>query len=270
LIHGMACSPARVIGWVVLAALALGALLAPVLAPFDPRLATGLPLRAPGDGHVLGTNDIGQDVWSELLWGARASLMVAASVALISTALSWGVGILAGLWRAGEGVLMAVTDLLLALPSLLLFLLVLALVGPSEVHLILALGLLSWPAFARVVRARVLAVKREPYVDAARALGATPLRIALRHVAPATAELLPAKVVLTVRFAIFAEATLAFLGLGDPTARSWGTTLGWAFANPLVWASAAWTWWVLPPALAIVLAILGTTLLATSSDRPGV
>jgi ABC-type dipeptide/oligopeptide/nickel transport system permease subunit len=83
---------------------------------------------------------------------------------------------------------------------------------------------------------------------------------------PATLELLPAKLVLTVRFALFAEATLAFLGLGDPSARSWGTMLGWAFSNPLAFATGSWTWWVIPPALAIVAAVLGTTLLATSFE----
>jgi peptide/nickel transport system permease protein len=132
----------------------------------------------------------------------------------------------------------------------------------------LALGLLSWPAFARIVRARVITVDAEPYVEAARALGGTPLHIARHHVFPATLELLPAKLILTVRFALFAEATLAFLGLGDPSARSWGTMLGWAFSDPLTFAGGSWTWWVLPPALAIVAAVLGTTLLATSFESP--
>src|SRR5439155_18423812 len=125
--------------------------------------------------------------------------------------------------------------------------------GPGQLHLMLVVGLLSWPAWARVVRARVIGVRREPYIEAARALGATPLRVALLHVGPATLELLPAKLVLTVRFAIFAEATLAFLGLGDPTEPSWGTMLGRALSDPLVFVGASWTWWVLPPALAIVL-----------------
>ena len=90
------------------------------------------------------------------------------------------------------------------------------------------------------------------------------------HVAPATLELLPAKLVLTVRFAIFAEATLAFLGLGDPAARSWGTMLSWAFSNPLAFVNGSWTWWVLPPALAIVAAVLSTTWLSIGEDRdPG-
>lgn len=250
----------------LLGLLAVSASCAPQLAPYDPRVASGAPLQPPGPGHLLGTNDVGQDVWTQWLWGGRASLLVAAIVALLSTCMSWSVGILASSWRHGEGVLMAVTDLLLALPVIPLFLLVLALLGPSQTHLVLALGLLSWPAFARVVRARVITVISEPYVEAARALGGTPLHVARRHILPATVDLLPAKLVLTVRFALFAEATLAFLGLGDPSARSWGTMLGRAFSDPLVFASGSWTWWVLPPALAIVGAVLGTTWLATSFD----
>lgn len=251
----------------MLALLAAAALSAPLLAPYDPSLPVGAPLLPPGGGHLFGTNDLGQDVWSQWLWGSRASLLIAAVVTLLSTVLSWSVGIAAGMWRWSEAVLMGVTDLLLALPAIPLYLLVVALVGPSQLHLMLTLGLLSWPAFARVVRARVLAVRAEPYVEAARALGASPWRVATRHVAPATLQLLPAKLVLTVRFAIFAEATLGFLGLGNPSTRSWGSMLGWAFSNPVAFVGGAWTWWVLPPALAIVAAVLSTTWLSIGAER---
>ena len=231
----------RLLSILVLGLLAASAIAAPQLAPYDPLIASGSPLQSQGAGHLLGTNDIGQDVWSQWLWGGRASLLVGVVVALLSTSLSWSIGIAAGVWRRGEGVLMAVTDLLLALPVVPLFLLVVALVGPSQVHLMLVLGLLSWPAFARVVRAQIISTNGQPYIDAARALGGTSLHIARYHVFPATLELLPAKLVLTVRFAMVAEATLAFLGLGDPTVRSWGTMLGWAFSDPLAFANESWT-----------------------------
>jgi peptide/nickel transport system permease protein len=256
----------RSVALLLLAALAGLALAAPWLAPYDPAVVVAPPLTPPGQGHVLGTNDIGQDVWSQWLWGGRASLAIALLVTLISSTLSWSIGLATGLsWRV-EGVLLALTDLLLALPAIPLYLLVVALLGPSRLHLALALGLLSWAAFARIVRARVIGVRGETYVEAARALGAGPLRIALRHVAPATFELLPAKLVLTVRFAIFAEATLAFLGLGDTADRSWGSMLGWAFADPMAFMSGSWTWWVLPPALGIVAVVLATTWLSTSDE----
>jgi len=259
----------RALALAVLGLLILSALFAPVLATHDPGLPSGAPLTPPGSAHLFGTNDIGQDVWSQWVWGARASLLIAGVVTLLSTVLSWGVGLSAGLWPRGEAILVGVTDLLLALPAVPLYLLVMALIGPGQIHLMLVLGLLSWPAFARVVRARVIAVRAERYVEAARALGASPLRVAVHHVMPATLELLPAKLVLTVRFAILAEVTLAFLGLGDPSAPSWGTMLGWAFRNPVAFVDGSWTWWVLPPALAIVAAVLSTTWLATGDDDLG-
>jgi peptide/nickel transport system permease protein len=259
----------RALAVAVLGLLILSAVLAPVLATYDPALSSGAPLTPPGADHLFGTNDIGQDVWSEWVWGARASLLIAVVVTLLSTALSWCLGLSAGLWPKGEAILVGLTDLLLALPAVPLYLLVMALIGPGQLHLMLVLGLLSWPAFARVVRARVIAVRHEAYVEAARALGGSWLRVAVHHVMPATLELLPAKLVLTVRFAIFAEATLAFLGLGDPSARSWGTMLGWAFRNPVAFVDGSWTWWVLPPALAIVAAVLSTTWLAAGESDLG-
>jgi ABC-type dipeptide/oligopeptide/nickel transport system permease subunit len=253
----------------LLVILAAASLAAPWLAPYDPALPVGTPLTPPGAGHVLGTNDIGQDVWSQWLWAARATLLIAFVVTVVSTLLSWTVGLAAALSHRAEGTLLAITDLLLALPTLPLYLLVVALIGPSQEHLMLVLGVLSWPAFARIVRARVIAVRGEAYVEAARALGAGPMRIAVRHVAPATLELLPAKLALTVRFAVFAEATLAFLGLGDAAERSWGSMLGWAFSDPMVFVNAAWTWWVLPPALGIVAVVLATTWLSTPDTPSG-
>lgn len=255
------------VGGGMLALLVAVALLAPVLAPYDPRLASGPPLAAPTRLHPLGTNDIGQDILSQWLWGGRASLLVGVLVTLLSTGLSWSVGIAAGLWRRTEAPLVTLTDLLLALPSIPLYLLVVAVIGPSQRNVVLTLGLLSWPAFARIVRAQVIALRGERYIEAATALGASPLRVALIHLLPGTLSVLPAKVVLTLRFAIFTEATLAFLGLGDPAANSWGTMLSWAFNDPLLFLGNAWIWWVLPPALAIVLVVLATTWLATGIEQ---
>jgi peptide/nickel transport system permease protein len=262
---GRPLPPRALVGGGVLLVLAGLAALGPSLAPYDPTVPSGPPFAPPGPVHLLGTNDIGQDILSEWLWGARASLLVTGPVALLSAALAWGVGITAGLWRPAEAPLMGLADLLLALPSVPLYLLVVALTGASQAHVVLVLGLLSWPAFARIVRAEVLGLRTAPYVDAARALGATRLRVALVHVLPGTLALAPAKLVLTVRFAVFAEATLAFLGLGNPAAKSWGTMLGWAFQDPLLFARPTWPWWVLPPAASIVALVLGTTWLAVGA-----
>lgn len=253
-------------GALVLAAFAALAVGAPRLAPYDPRLPDAAPLSVPTAQHPFGTNDLGQDLYSTWLWGGRISLEIAALVAALSTALAWSVGLLAGVRQRSGGPLLALADLLLALPTLPLYLVVLTLVGPSQTAVIVVLGLLAWPTFARVVRAQVVASRTAPYVEAARALGATSTRIARVHLLPSTTSLLPAHVAQAVRYALFAEATLAFLGLGDRANPSWGGMLGAAFADPLLFSRPMWPWWVLPPAVSIVLVVLASTWLATRAE----
>ena len=257
------------LGCALLAAFAVAAAFAPLLAPHDPRLPTGKPLASPSRGHPLGTNDLGQDVLSQAIYGARSSLIVVGTVTAISTALSWLVGLLAGFSARAGAPLMAVTDLLLALPNLPLYLLVLTLLGPSRRNVIAALALLSWPAFARIVRSVVLQTRFAPFVEASRALGATDAHVIRHHVLSATLDVLPTKLVLTVRFAIFAEATLAFLGLGSGDAVSWGTMLNWAFSDPLLFSRPVWPWLVLPPTLATAALILATVWIGgTFAESP--
>jgi ABC-type dipeptide/oligopeptide/nickel transport system permease component len=252
-----------VVGFAIIV-LAVGlAVQAPALAPYDPRLSSGLPFLPASGAHLMGTNDVGQDVFSELLWGARASLSVAAVVGVLATALAWSVGLAAGLNRRAEPLLMAIADALLVLPPLPLFMLAVTLVGPSHVALTLVLAAFGWPAFARIVRAQTDGIRDASFVEAARSLGATPMRIAWVHVLPATLSLLPATLALTLRYALFGEATLAFLGLGDPVVQSWGSMLAWAYNDPLLFARATWAWRVLPPAAAIVLVVVAATWVAS-------
>ena len=253
-------------GCALLCTFVIIALLAPVLAPYDPRLPSGPPFSMPTAEHRLGTNDLGQDVLSLLIHGVRGALLVAVSVALISTALSWMVGLAAGFLRPLEVPLMAVCDLLLALPSIPLYLLVATLIGPSRRNLILMLALLSWPGFARVVRSVVIQERSASHVEAARGLGATDARILYRHLLPSTLNVLPTKLILTVRFAVFAEATLAFLDLAQSGAVSWGTMLSHAFSDPLLFSRPVWPWLVLPPCLAIMVLIVATTWLSSGLD----
>ncbi len=246
------------LGCGLLVTLATVAVIAPWLAPHDPRLPTGRPLAPPTREHLLGTNDLGQDVLSQALYGARSSLIVAGSVTGFSTALSWLVGLLAGFSRRAEIPLMALTDLLLALPNIPFYLLALTLLGPSRSNLILVLALISWPAFARIVRSIVLQARLAGYVEASRALGAPGPHIIRRHLLPATLGVLPTKLVLTVRFAVFAEATLTFLGLGSNDVVSWGMMLNWAFSDPLLFSRPVWPWLVLPPTLALAVLVLSS------------
>lgn len=266
--------PRRPASWTRVAAIAALAifvvlgLAGPALAGGDVRVPVGRPFQPPSGVARLGTNDVGQDTFALLLTGARTTLIAALGITVLSTGLAWAVGVASGLWRSIERPLMAVTDLLIALPAFPLALLVLALLGPSLAALIVTLGLLSWPGYARIVRASVLSIRGEPYVEAAIALGASPVRVAARHVAPGTLGLLPGKVILTVRSAVFVEASLAFLGLGDPTSKSWGGMLGAAFGDGMLFARPVWPWLVLPPALAIVAVVWATSVLALqAADR---
>ncbi|MCL6554205.1 MAG: ABC transporter permease [Firmicutes bacterium] len=242
---------ASLAGGVVLGAALLVAALAGIVAPYAPRAITGAPIEGPSAAHRLGTNDLGQDLLSLVLHGARFSLAVGFAAALISTGLSGTVGMLSVLWRRARWLLLAVTDGLMAIPHLPVVVLIVALLGPGPANLVAALAVLGWPAFARVVRAQTLAAIGRDYVEAARAQGASQVRIARTCLLPEVLPVLWTKFLLTLRWAILMEAVLALMGLGDPTQVSWGTILQTAFAYPLLFAGTAWAWWALPPALAI-------------------
>jgi len=207
-------------GLALLAAVLAVVTLGDRLAPYDPHALSGRPLERPSAAHPLGTNDIGQDLFSQVLLGGRASLVVGAGAATLSTALAWALGLLAGLGARPYATVGAVADLFLALPFLPLTILIVAHFGTGRPVVALTLGLITWPAFARVMRARVAAELAAGYVEAARATGARPARVLLRHLLPATVPVATAKFVLTAQSAIAIEASLAFLGLGDPVAIS--------------------------------------------------
>lgn len=254
-------------GLVLLALLVAGALNAGRLAPGDPLAFSGRPLERPGAAHPLGTNNVGQDLFSALLHGARTSLAIGLVAAGLSTAVAWGAGLLAGVGPRADAAVTTLIDLALALPFLPLAILIVAHVGGRPPVIALTLGLLSWAPFARVIRARVRGELRRGYVEAARALGAGPARIVTRHILPATIPLATAKFVLTVQYAVLAEASLAFLGLGDPATVSWGGTIHRAVGYPLIFAGDAWRWWLLPPAAAIAALVTAFALVGWALDE---
>ena len=231
--------------------------LAPWVAPYDPEATSGAPFAAPTRAHLLGTNDIGQDILSELIYGARISLVIGALAALVAITLGTMVGLVAGYFGGWvDAVLMRLVDVVLVIPFLPLMILLAAYLGPSFWNIILVIGLLVWARPARVMRAQVLSVKTLDYVDAARALGASAGRIVRRHLLPAVLSLALAQFIMAASNAILIEASLSFLGLGDPTAKSWGSVLYYAQVRN-AFLSGAWLWWVLPPGLLITLAVLG-------------
>lgn len=250
------------VGAGLLAVLVLAAVAAPLIAPYDPQAPVGAPFQAPSAHHWLGTNDVGQDVFSQLLWGARAALAVALAAAAASVALGVLVGAVAGLLGGVVDLLaMRTIDVFLAVPGLPLLILVVALVGPGRATLVAVIAGFSWPWTARVVRSQVLTLRARGFVKAAAGFGAGPAHLLRHHLLPVLAPLTAAGFVEVAGVAVVLDAGLAFLGLADPTTASWGLMLNRAVTYPGIYLSDAWTWWVLPPGLAVTLAVLALTYL---------
>jgi peptide/nickel transport system permease protein len=231
--------------------------LAPVIAPGDPFASVGAALSPPTRAHVLGTDDLGRDLFAGIVHGARTSLLVALSVTALAALVGMTVGAVAG-YGAGlvDDSLMRGTELVQVMPRFFLAVVVIALFGPGLDRLIAVLGLTSWPAIARVVRAQTLALGRQEFVDAARALGAPTARILLRHVLPNALPAATVVISLNAASVILVEAGLSFIGLGDPRAISWGYLAN----NAQRFLRVAW-WMAVFPGAAIALAVLGLNLL---------
>lgn len=255
-----------VLGAVLLLWMAILALAAPSLVPYHPWDTVGGPAAPPGAHFRLGTNTLGQDLLSVLLYGARTSLMIGVLAAGLSTGLSAAVGVTAALWTRGRGAMTALIDLFLAIPSVPLVVLLAVFLGPGFWSLVAVLVLVGWAAFARIVQAQVQVTIRKDYVEAARALGARSGRVIRTSILPEIAPVLSTKFLLTMRWAVLMEATLGLLGLGDPSRVSWGLMLHQAFSYPLLFVTDAWMWWAAPPALAIVATSLGLMSIGRDLD----
>jgi len=256
-----------VVGLVLLSVLVLAAVLAPLIARYDPTALVGSSLEQPSPAHPLGTNEVGQDVLAQLIWGARTSLTVATGAASMAMAIAVVVGVgsaLLGGWA--ESVSMRLVDVFLAFPLLPLLVLTAALVGPHRGSLIAIIGLLSWPGPARVLRSQTLSVRHRGFVTASRGFGGGLWYVLHRHVVPALGPLLVTGFVTVAGHAVLLEAGLAFLGLADPTSVSWGLMLNRALLEQGLYFSPEWTWWVLPTGFAITMAILSFTFVGVGIE----
>jgi peptide/nickel transport system permease protein len=252
-------NPSGVTGLVLVALVALAALFAPLLAPYDPvALRPADRLQGPSVAHWAGTDQYGRDTFSRILYGGRTSLSVAALSVAIAALVGSLLGLLGGYYRGWiDAILMRVTDVLLSFPAILLAIALLAFFGGGFQNLVLAIGIIYIGPFARVARGAVFTVREELFVEAERAMGARDWRIVLLAILPNAAAPLIVEVTLRLAYAILAEASLSFLGLGtQPPAPSWGQMIAdnRRFLSLAPWASIA-------PGLAIMVTVLGFNLL---------
>ncbi|MCF6469375.1 ABC transporter permease [Nonomuraea sp. MG754425] len=226
-VRRFAGSRSAVVGAVGLGALVLVAVLAPIVAPFDPAAQGGEPLLGPSGAHLLGTDQLGRDIVSRMIHGARGSLIVAAGAALVGAGVGVPLGLVAGyLGRWADTIAMRVVDLLLAVPGILLALVIIAVLGPGRVNLILAIGIGAVPEFARLTRVATLEVRERDFVLAAKGMGASTADTMARTVLPNVLGPIMVQFVITASTAVVVEAGLSFLGLGTPPpAPSWGGML---------------------------------------------
>ncbi len=250
--------PAGLTGLALTLLVVVAGMLAEVISPGDPFQTAGDPLLAPSGTHLFGTDNLGRDVFGAVLHGARTSMVVVLGVSAISSVVGLAVGIVAG-YRGGwiDDLLMRITEVFQSVPRFFLVLLIIALFGAGLDNLIYVLALTSWPTLARVSRAEVLSVRDRDYVEAARSIGATDRRVILHHVLPNVLPTAMVVIALTGSRIILLEASLSFLGLGDPTVMSWG----YLVSNAQQFLRTAW-WMSVFPGLAIAVSVLGINLMS--------
>lgn len=254
-------------GLVIIGVLATIAVLAPLIAPYHPTLPSGPSLAPPSAAHLLGTNKIGADVLSGLIYGARLSLAVAVPAGALAVAAGAVVGVGAGMLSGAAGQVAArVLDGFLALPMLPLIILLAAFAGSSPPVLIVIIAAAGCPPIARVLRAQTLTVRQRGFLAVARGLGGGPGYLMRRHLIPAVSPILVAAYVNWTGTAFVLHAALAFLGIGDPTGVSWGMTINQALDQSGIYTGGGLTWLMLPAGGAIAVAVLGFVLLGVGLE----
>lgn len=251
-------SGAGFIGPGILLFLATIALVGPAISPSDPAAITGASLSAPSVSHIMGTDAIGRDLFSGVMYGARTSLLIAAAVGLVSTICGVTVGMIAGFYGSlADDLLMRGTELFQVLPRFFLVAVTIALFGPGVDRLVIVLGVTSWPVLARVVRAEVLTTRQLDYVLSSEALGASRFHLFRYVLLPQVTPAILVIIGLLMGQVLLIEASLGFIGLGDPNTLTWGILAGQAQGLFRI------AWWLsVFPGLAIAMAVLGFNLTA--------
>lgn len=242
------------------------ALFADWLTPYDPTEIVGASFEVPSSSHWLGTNDIGQDILSELIVGAKYSLQIGFLTTCISASLGIIIGMLSG-WFGGrlDSILMQFNSFVITIPYLPMVIVLSAFLQGGVVTTALILGLTSWPEMARVLRAQTMKIRQSDYIIAIKAMGAGNKYILRKHVIRELQPLIAYRLISRFKSAILAEASLSFLGLSSSTIKSWGSMLYYAQAKS-AFLTDAWLWWVLPPGLLLAMLSFGLMLINYSME----
>ncbi|VVB71949.1 Binding-protein-dependent transport system inner membrane component [uncultured archaeon] len=235
------------------------------IAPCDPWVRFQ-PFLPPGWGHFLGTNDLGNDILSELIYGSKVSLIVGFGAALLSTFLGTLIGLLSGYYKGlVDEILMGITDIFLMIPQIPLIIVLAAFLKPSFWMVALLLGCLWWTSTARVIRSKTLQIREMSFIEGSRSMGFSDLHIIFSDVLPNIFYVILPKFLLAVASAMIAEASISFLGLGDASMKSWGMMINFAFTRG-GFINGYW-WWYLPPGLCISLSVLSVILMGFALEE---
>jgi peptide/nickel transport system permease protein len=247
------------------------AVFGPLVAPYGPfeRIygADGrlVRLASPSVSHWLGTTLLGRDVFSQMLWGARPAMIVGFATAFGVAAIGVNVGLIAGYFGGRiDNLMMRITDIFLGLPFLPFIIVMLAITGRSTTTIIIAMTLIMWRSAARVIRAQVLSLKQMPFVTAARTTGAGDFTILYREIAPNIMPIALVNIAFSLAWAIITEASIGFLGYGDPDVMSWGSIIHYAYASQMMYNA---PWWVVPPGIAIMVLVSSVYFLGRAYEH---
>lgn len=256
------------VGAVIVTVYAFLAIAGGFIAPYRTTAIVGPSLDAPSMQHLLGTNGLGQDLWSQMLAGTRVSLFMALVAGGGTLLLGTVLGTLAG-WLGGrvDALLMRAIDFIMVVPALPLLIVLGAYLGPSLVAVASVIAVISWPPSARVVRSQVLSLRSRSHLRAAVGFGAGTIHVMRYHILPEIGLILAAGLVGAAGRAVAIEAGLAFLGLGDPVQSSWGTVMRDALNYRSLFLTPAWEWWLVPPVAALALFLLGLTFIGIAVER---
>jgi len=256
---------ARTIGIFIISFFVFIAVFADWIVPYDPK-AFGVPFQKPSWDHILGTNDMGQDIFSEVIYGTRPSLLIGIAAATLSIIIGVIIGLIAGYYRGiMEDIVLGATDIFILIPGLPLMILITTYLTPSFWNVILVIGILWWSRTARAVHSKVIQVRERDFVNTAKSMGKSHSTIMWKHIMVNTKDVIFAKYVMAISSAMIAEASLAFIGMGDPFHLSWGAIINHAFSRG-GYALGLW-WWYLVPGIMISVVAFSFILLSWPSKR---